>query len=82
MKVKKVSVPVFVAQSIDDRTVSTERTLFVMKNYITGKKMFILYTTQPEKDYDGEDNFVITVNSYLPQEKILNIPHICIHHTT
>jgi esterase/lipase len=75
---KKVSVPVFVAQSIDDRTVSTERTLFVMKNYITGKKMFILYTTQPDKDYDGDDNFVITVNSYLPQEKILNIPHICI----
>ncbi|MEJ5361899.1 MAG: alpha/beta fold hydrolase [Spirochaetota bacterium] len=74
----KINVPVFVAQSIDDRTVSTERTLFVMKNYVTGKKMFILYTTEPEKDYDGEDNFVITVNSYLPQEKILNIPHICI----
>ncbi len=77
-KGNKITVPVFVAQSIDDRTVSTERTLFVMKNYVTGKKMFILFTTQPQKDYDGQDNFVITVNSFLPQEKILNIPHICI----
>ncbi len=75
---KKITVPVFVAQSIDDRTVSTERTLFVMKHYVTGKKMFVLYTTEPEKDYDGEDNYVITVQSYIPQEKILNIPHICI----
>ncbi len=75
---KKITVPVFTAQSIDDRTVSTERTLFVMKNYVTGKKMFILYTTQPEKDYDGEDSYILTVNSYIPQEKILNMPHICI----
>jgi len=75
---KTISVPVFVVQSIDDETVKAERTLYVMKNYVTGKKMFVLYTTQPEKDYDGEGNFVVTVNSFLPKEKILNFPHICV----
>ncbi len=76
---KRLAMPVFAAQSIDDRTVNAVSTIEVFNNYFTSPlNRFILYTTEPEKDYDGGRDYIKTVNSVMPAENIVSLSHVCI----
>jgi len=76
---KHINVPVFIALSADDITVDAEKTLNFFKNYVpTENSMLILYTTETKKHYGNDYLRIITVNSFLPKEMILNFSHISI----
>lgn len=76
-KKKRLAMPVFAVQSIDDTTVDAKRSIETFDRFFTSpKNRFLLYTTTPEKDYDGDKNFITTKMSYLPEQMIIGFSHV------
>ncbi len=74
---KRLAMPIFAVQSIDDKTVDAKRTIEAFDKFFTSpKNRLLLYTTTPEKDYDGAKNFIVTKNSFLPKQRISGFSHV------
>ncbi len=76
---KKLAMPVFVASSMDDKTIDTHTTLDIFKTRMSSeKRRFILYTTNSSSRSQHTHHAIVPENSVFPEEHILDFSHVCI----
>lgn len=69
---KKVEIPIFAVASVDDEVVDTATTIKFFQQQPNPKNTLILYTT---RNVSYEDPRIQQVNSFLPEEHIINFSH-------
>jgi esterase/lipase len=76
---KRLAIPVFTVLSTDDISVDTGKAIEVFKTYMTSaRSVLILYGRWNEKDRKGNNERIVYVNSYLPEERIVDFAHVAL----
>lgn len=74
---KKINCPIFMIVSSDDETVSTQTAIDFLKKQENNKNQLLIYSNQTT--YEPLGIMTEVVNSCIPNKKILNYSHICMH---
>ena len=75
-----LDVPIFIAQSADDRIIDQGTNLDYFKRYFSHTdSRLILYRRNPKEGPDSIDQRVLYFNSFLPEQRIANFSHMSIH---
>ena len=77
---QELRVPIFIAQSADDRIIDQNTNLDFFKRYFTHPdSRLISYRSDSKEGPDSTDRRISYFNSYLPNERIANFSHMSIH---